>query len=191
MRDDFDDLVGFDDEPDESGLPWPPPPPPPPPGAAHRRGVRVAAFAGTAVVAAAAGFGVARAALDESRTSPAAASSPSSPAASSPVPSSSAAPGGGSRSLLPPGSGGVIPSTGPGQELQLDIGGEVTAVSATSITLGVGAQHVTAAITGATTVTGRVRNISGIRVGDLVSARITGADGKLTAVAIQDPARVP
>jgi hypothetical protein len=190
MRDDF-DLVGFGDEPDEpdeqdeldeSGLPWPPAPtpPPPPPGAAHRRGVRVAAFAGTAVVAAAVGFGVARAALDEVRASPTAASSPSSPAPSSPAPSSPA-----------PGSGGVIPPAGPGQDLQLEIGGEVTAVSATSITLGAGAQHVTAAITRATTVTGRVRSVSGIKVGDLVSARITGTDGKLTVVAIQDPASVP
>jgi hypothetical protein len=36
-----------------------------------------------------------------------------------------------------------------------------------------------------------VRSVSGIKVGDLVSAQITGTDGKLTAVAIQDPASVP
>ena len=85
----------------------------------------------------------------------------------------------------------MIPSTGPGQEFRLEIGGKVTAVSATSITLGAGARHVTAAITGATTVTGGVRSVSGIRVGDLVSAQITGTDGKLTVVTIQDPASIP
>ena len=31
-------------------------------------------------------------------------------------------------------------------------------------------------------------DLSGVKVGDLVSAQITGTDGKLTATAIQDPA---
>ena len=38
---------------------------------------------------------------------------------------------------------------------------------------------------------GTVHAISGIKAGDLVSAQITGTDGKLTAAAIQDPASIP
>ena len=67
----------------------------------------------------------------------------------------------------------------------------MTAVSATSITLDGGGQAITAAVTRATTVTGKVTSISGIKVGDLVSASLTGADGKLTANSIQDPASLP
>ena len=44
------------------------------------------------------------------------------------------------------------------------------------------------ALTAATKVTGNVSAISGVKVGDLVTAQITGTDGKLTATAIQDPA---
>jgi hypothetical protein len=73
----------------------------------------------------------------------------------------------------------------------MEIGGKVTAVSATSITLGARGQHVTAAVTRATKVTGKVGGITGVKVGDLVSAQITGTDGKLTATAIQDPASLP
>jgi hypothetical protein len=40
-------------------------------------------------------------------------------------------------------------------------------------------------------VTGKVAGIGGVKVGDLVSATITGADGKLTADSIQDPASLP
>jgi hypothetical protein len=69
--------------------------------------------------------------------------------------------------------------------------GKVTAVSATSITLAAGGQQVTAAVTGATKVTGRVSAISGVKVGDMVAAQITGIDGRLTATAIQDPASLP
>jgi hypothetical protein len=81
-------------------------------------------------------------------------------------------------------------SSAPATE-RLEIGGPVTAVSATSITLDGGGQAITAAVTRATTVTGKVTSISGIKVGDLVSALITGADGKLTADSIQDPASLP
>jgi len=61
-------------------------------------------------------------------------------------------------------------------------------VSATSITLGSPGRYVTAAVTPATKVTGNVSAISGVKVGDLVTAQLTGTDGKLTATAIQDPA---
>jgi uncharacterized protein DUF5666 len=72
------------------------------------------------------------------------------------------------------------------------IAGPVTAVSGTSITIGGQGRPVTAAVTGATRITGKVCSISGIRVGDQVSAQITQeAGGKPTAVAIQDPARRP
>lgn len=84
-----------------------------------------------------------------------------------------------------------IPSTGPGETLHLEIGGRVSAVSPTSITLGAQGQSVTAAVTKSTTITGKVRDISGIKAGDLVSAQITSTDGKLTATAIQDPASIP
>jgi len=47
---------------------------------------------------------------------------------------------------------------------------------------------VTAAVTGATTITGTVHGIGGIKVGDEVSAQITGTASHLTATAIQDPA---
>jgi hypothetical protein len=75
--------------------------------------------------------------------------------------------------------------------LRLEVGGPVTAVSATSITLGSGARVVTAAVTRATTITGKVTSIAGIKVGDVVSASISGANGKLTADSIQDPASLP
>lgn len=45
----------------------------------------------------------------------------------------------------------------------------------------------TAAVTGATTITGAVHGIGGIKVGDEVSAQITGTASHLTATAIQDP----
>jgi hypothetical protein len=64
-------------------------------------------------------------------------------------------------------------------------------VSATSITLDGGGQAITAAVTRATAITGKVTGISGIKVGDFVSALIIGANGKLTADSIQDPARLP
>ena len=46
---------------------------------------------------------------------------------------------------------------------------------------------VTAAVTGATTITGTVHGIGGIKVGNEVSAQITGTASHLTATAIQDP----
>jgi hypothetical protein len=46
-------------------------------------------------------------------------------------------------------------------------------------------------VTRSTTITGKVTSISGIKVGDFVSASITGTNGKLTADSIQDPASLP
>jgi hypothetical protein len=193
---DLDDLDESDDDRDEPALPWPaagnppgyPPDYPPRPGPARRRGVRAGLLAVTAVVAAAAGYG-AVAALHGANVAASPAAASSSPAGTTP---GGTGPSGGSQNLLPPGSGGgPIPSTGPGETLRLEIGGRVTAVTATSITLGARGQSVTATVTSATVVTGRVRGISGVKVGDLVSAQITGTDGKLTATAIQDPASLP
>jgi hypothetical protein len=202
--DEFDDLDGFDDddddEPDGPVPAWTAPGYPPgdpgyPPGGWHRGGGngtrRGWLLALTAVLAAAAGFGVVAAALHEVTGSPAAASA--TPASSAPAASGSGAtPSSGAGKgthLAPPGGGVPLP---PGATERLEIGGPVTAVSATSITLdGGGGQAITAAVTRATTITGKVTSISGIKVGDLVSASITGADGKLTADSIQDPASLP
>ncbi len=69
------------------------------------------------------------------------------------------------------------------------LSGTVTAVSRTSITIGGAGPPVTGAVTAATRVTGKVTGISGVRAGDHVSAELTQAGGKVTAVAIQDPAQ--
>ena len=72
------------------------------------------------------------------------------------------------------------------------IGGEVTAVSSTSITIGgPSGSGITAAVTATTKVTGSVSSISGIKVGDQVSAQLTRNGNKVTAVAIQYPAQQP
>lgn len=199
--DELDDLDDFeDDDGDETAGPgraWPAPGYPPgdpgyPPGGWHRSGNgtrRGWPLALTAVLAAAAGFGVVAAALHEVTGTPAASATPASsaPAAGGPgaVPSSGA---GNGTHLTPPGGGVPLPA---GAAEHLEIGGPVTAVSATSITLDGGGQPITAAVTRATTITGKVTSISGIKVGDLVSASITGADGELTADSIQDPASLP
>jgi hypothetical protein len=181
--DDLDDDDGY--EPGEAGHAWPargyPPAgfPPPPGRPAARRGW---AFTLTAVVAAAAAFGVADVALHEASGSPAASATPG---ASAPAEGDS----GGGAPFAPGPNGAPLPS---GAAEHLLIGGKVTAVSATSITLGSGGQAVTAAVNHATKVTGKVTGISGIRVGDLVSASLTGTSGgKLTADSIQDPASLP
>ena len=85
----------------------------------------------------------------------------------------------------------TVPTPGRGQTVQLEMGGKVTAVSATSITVAGPGHQVTAAVTSATKVSGRVSGIGGVKTGDLVSVQVTGTDGKLTATAIQDPASLP
>jgi hypothetical protein len=190
---------GFDDDPDEgdfddddddgyetgeAGHAWPasgylPAGFPPPPGRQTAR--RGWVFALTAVVAAAVAFGMVDAAIHEAAGTPAASATPS-------AGGSSATPSGGPQ-LAPQGGGGAsLPS---GAATRLVIGGPVTAVSATSITIGTGGQAVTATVTSATKVTGKVTSIGGIKVGNLVSATISGTSGKLVADSIQDPASLP
>jgi len=191
MPDDFDasdDHGGWEDEdiPDEDDYPQPEPPWPaaglqpyrdaPPRRWPARYGVTLVL---TAVIAAAAGF-LAVIAVRDLSARPA--------AASSVAPASGRAPSAGA-----PASGGPAPRTVPGggQTVQLEIGGKVTAVSATSITVAGPGHQVTAAVTSATKVSGRVSNIGGVRAGDEVSLQATATGGKLTATAIQDPASLP
>jgi hypothetical protein len=197
-----DDLDDFDDEDGPGGAArawpesgYPPDKYPDPPGGWHRggggRARRGLLLALTAVVAAAAGFGVVTVAMGDATASPTeAGATPSSSAPSAggsgAAPSSGAANG---TQLAPP--GGAVPSLPPGATLRLEVGGPVTAVNATSITVGAGDRAVTATVTRATAVTGKVTSIGGVKVGDVVSASISGADGKLTAASIQDPASLP
>jgi len=196
--DDFDDL---DDDDDGPGRHWPAPGYPPgapgePPGGWHRGGPwgggaarRGWLLALTAVVAAAFGFGVVVVALHEAAGPASAGAAPSSSATPSP---GAVAPKTGAGNGTQPGpQGGGLPSLPPGAMERLEIGGQVTAVSATSITLNGGGQEITATVTRATKVTGKVTSISGVKVGDFVSASISGANGKLTADSIQDPASLP
>jgi hypothetical protein len=179
MHDKFDDWDDQDvTEATRPETPWPPPGGEPPRRLRRRY---LAALILTAVLAAGAGYLVVTAVRDVTG-SPAAASPSASPPAAAPGNSS----GGGAAP-----NGGAIPTPGPGQQLRLQIAGKVTAVSAASITLTSGSQQVTAAVTTSTRVTGRVTSIGGVKTGDLVSAQITGSNGKLTAAAIQDPASLP
>jgi hypothetical protein len=132
----------------------------------------------TAVIAAVAGF-LAVVAVRDLSARPA--------AANSVAPASGPAPSAG----VPAPGGGTVPGPGSGQAVQLEIGGKVTAVSATSITVTGPDHQVTAAVTSATKVTGRVTGIGGVKAGDQVSMQATGTEGNLTATAIQDPASLP
>jgi hypothetical protein len=132
----------------------------------------------TAVIAAAAGF-LAVIAVRDLSAHPA--------AANSVAPASGAAPSAG----VPAPGGGAVPAPGRGQTVQLEIGGKVTAVSATSITVAGPDHQVTAAVTSATKVSGRVSSITGVKAGDQVSMHAAGTEGNLTATAIQDPASLP
>jgi hypothetical protein len=181
--DDDDDYEDDDYEyPGRPDFPWPPPGQPGQPGPRDDRRARHAILVAViAVVAAAVGFLVVIAVRDVSAT-PA--------AANGAAPSASATPGSSGGNQLPQGSTpGALP--GSGQAEQVEIAGKVAAVSATSITLDGAGQQITAAVTGATKVTGRVTSIAGVKPGDLVSAQLTGTGGKLTATVIQDPASLP
>jgi hypothetical protein len=102
--------------------------------------------------------------------------------AGSPAPGTAAGSGPGAT----PGSGLGIGGTG-GAGGVLFLGGKVTAISATSITLTGQGQMFTAAITSSTKFTG-VRGPSAIRAGDLVTVQITGyGSGHPVAAGIQDP----
>jgi hypothetical protein len=111
-------------------------------------------------------------------------------AVSSDLLSSSAAP---VPSSSPPGAmpGAGQGGAGAGPVTQMFVAGKVVAVSATSITVGGPGRSVTAAVTAATRITGRVTSLRSIRAGDSVSAQITERDGQPVATAIQDPARLP
>jgi hypothetical protein len=175
------------DRPDDyvTGLPWPAAPAGRP--AEPRPGIgpgtrlrRVLGPLALAVLAAAAGAGLALA-FTGSSGSPASAGSPS----RSPrylAPGNSAAPAApGQRGGVPPGGGAAT----------LFLVGTVTAVSATSITIEGAGPAVTATVTPSTRVSGRVASISGIRVGDQVSALITRNGGRTTATAIAYPPQPP
>jgi len=90
------------------------------------------------------------------------------------------------------GLGALPPLGGNGGALQYMLNGRVTAISSTSITLGGNGPSVTATLTSATKVTGNVTSISGIKVGDQVTAQISGqSSSSLEATAIQDPGQNP
>jgi hypothetical protein len=149
------------------------------PGHGGVPGFSVRAAAAVAVLAATAGVA---AGLFLVRGTPAASAAggatrgASAPGASAPAGSSAGLPG------LPGLSG-----NGNGQ-LRMILTGRVVAVSGTAITIGGEGPSVTAAVTGATTITGTAHGIGGVKVGDEVSAQITGTASHLTATAIQDPA---
>ncbi len=120
----------------------------------------------TAVVAAAAGTGGAVAVKDlSSGSAPSAAGRPSA--------SGSAVPGSGQ---LPQQASGAVA-----------IGGTVTAVSPRSITIAAGPESVTARVTGSTRFSGKVKSITGVRVGDVVFAQVSADNGVNSLVTLQDP----
>lgn len=115
--------------------------------------------------------------------------SPSAPSASTSPPSSApsaAAPAQGGNGN---GISGGLPGGGGGESLFM--GGKVTAVTSHSITLSAEGHTVEAAINSSTQYIGKVHNASGIKLGDLVAARITGYGSNPVAVTIQDPAEIP
>lgn len=136
-----------------------------------RRPGRLVSLVAVAVLAAGAGAGLTIALTGPTGT----------PAAARSGPATGQAPGrvGGSAP-------GGMPS---GQVSQMLVTGTVTAVSATSITIGGDGPAVTAAVTESTRVTGRVHAIGGIKVGDRVSAQLTQTGDRVTASAIQYPAQ--
>lgn len=180
---DDDDWPDDDEADDRPGAPWPAGPPGPAPGwggGPPRSRVRPLAVAAVAVVALGVGAGVAVAIGRGLSSSPAATQTPGSSQPQT-VP-------GGNAGGIPPGNGAF---PGGGQVGQLILGGKVTAVSSTSITIAGGSHTVTAAVTSSTKVTGKVTSIAEVKVGDLVTAEITESGGKATATAIQDPASLP
>ena len=184
-----------DEWPDDG---WPPglPGPAPAPETGKRwghggvPGFSVWAAAAVAVLAAAAGVAVGLLLVGGTPTASTAgsatpgASAPGGTAPGGTAPGGTAAPGGGGTNLPAlPGPGG----NGNGQ-LRIILTGRVLAVSATSITIGGNGPSVTAAVTGATTITGTARGIADVKAGDHVAAQVSGSPGHLTAIAIRDPA---
>jgi hypothetical protein len=173
------------------------------PGTAPRnRRIRPAVLAVIIVAAAAAGAGIAAVAVhDLSAPSATGSGVAGSGAGGSDGPFSQSPGQSGGNGTLPggggavPGGGGTVPGggpgAGPGQAGSLFLIGKVTAVSRTSITIGGPGRTATAAVTGATRVTGKVSTITEIKVGDQVSAQITQGSRGNVAVAIADPAQLP
>jgi len=149
--------------------------PPWPAAAPSRRRRQLITLAVIGVVAALAGAGIALAARDLRGLSGTAATPRSQPSNLNP-----AQPG-----------GGMLPGPGSGGTAAIFLIGRIIAVSGTSVTIGGPGQQITAAITRSTRVTGKASSISGINVGDQVSAQITQRGGTATVIAIQDPARSP
>lgn len=155
---------------DDQGLPWAGEPEVPPgpgnvlavPAGLPRRGRRwfgpVATMVIVIVVGGAAGAGLTVALTSSPTQTPAAASSPRTP-----------------------GSAG-------GEANEISMLGTVTAVTRASITIGGSGLSVTATVTSATRITGRVSSIGQVKVGDQVSAQMTQRGRQVTATAIQDPA---
>jgi len=136
----------------------------------------------TVIIAGAVAGAVVAAAVLHDFSSHAASGQP--PALSQQQPGGNGSPAGGT---LP---GGALPGGG-GSGASMFVIGTVTAVSGTSITIGEQSHTVTAAVTRATRVTGKVAGLGGIKVGDQVSAQLTQDGGQVTAVTIADPAQAP
>jgi hypothetical protein len=136
----------------------------------------VAAVAGIAV-----GFLLTRGAP---AASAAGGATPSAPAPASAPASTGRGDGPQARPGLPGNAGG----NGDGQ-LRMLLTGRVLAVSGTSVTIGGAGPSVTAAVTSATKLTGRVHAIGGVKVGDKVAAEITGTPSHLIITNLQDPAQ--
>ena len=148
----------------------------PRPGRPERR-IRPAFLVVIALVATLVGAGIALAAKDLSGASGNAAEPGSQPSYLVPWPPGNRQP--------------VMPGDGAGATAEFFLVGQVRAVSKTSITIGLPGRSITAAVTPATRVTGNTSSISGIKVGERISAQITRSRGRYTATAIQHPPRSP
>jgi len=190
-----DDLWPSDDNDGAPGGPRPAqsvPPGWPGSGPSGRR-LNPTTLAVVVVVAVVAGAGVALGVQFFSGGSPDASPSASQPSALAPVqPGGGSQPGGGGQ---PAGGGQAGPNGGfpggAGGVAHAFLIGKVVKVSSTSITIGGPGRSITASITSSTRITGKVSAISGIKVGDQVSAQITEGNGSPTVAAIQYPAQMP
>jgi hypothetical protein len=151
-------------------------------GTPRARWLRPGVLAAVIIAGAVAGAVVAAAVLHDS-SGPAASGQP--PALSQQSPGGNGAPAGGG--TVP---GGALPGGG-GSGTGMFVIGTVTAVSGTSITIGGPGHTIAATVTSATRVSGKVAGLGGIKVGDHVSAQLTQDGGRVTAVAIADPAQAP
>jgi hypothetical protein len=192
-NDEWPDYLWPDDEEGAPGVAWPGLPPPP--GGPPRRRFRPAVLGTVIVVAALAGAGVALAAQVFSGRPHGPATANSRPPVLSPAqPGGNGQPGTRIGGNGQPGSqigGNGVPGGAGVSGGQIFIVGRVSAVSGNSITIGGPARTVPASVTGATRITGKVTSISGIKVGDQVSAQISQQGSGLTVVAIQYPAQTP